>query len=106
VTVAQRTILLIALLLAASACGMRQRAVAEPGITPAAASDLELVARVKTALLNDAIVGNRRIDVQASLGDVRLSGRVATAAERDRALELTRAVAGVRTVSSDLVIQP
>ena len=90
------------LLFIAAACAPKPPA----GVSPAEADQIELVARVKTALLNDAIVGTRRIDVQASQGDIRLTGRVASTAERDRAVAIARSVSGVRTVTSDLVIQP
>lgn len=66
----------------------------------------ELIARVKTALLNDPDIGMRRIDVHALDGDITLSGRVASAAERDRAVQITRGVEGVRSVRSELSIQP
>jgi osmotically-inducible protein OsmY len=66
----------------------------------------ELIARVKTALLNDKEIGARRIDVHAADGDITLTGRVASTAERDRAVQITRGVEGVRSVRSELQIQP
>lgn len=66
----------------------------------------ELIARVKTALLNDTEIGARRIDVHTVDGDITLTGRVASAAERDRAVHLARGVEGVRSVRSELEIQP
>ena len=84
-------------------CGSKPRV----AVTTSAQGDqIELSARVKTALLNDPIVGKRRIDVHADGADIRLTGRVASAAERDRAVSLARAVEGVRTATSDLQIQP
>lgn len=67
---------------------------------------VELIARVKTALLNDEIVGARRIDVHAIDGNVTLVGRVASGEERDRAVTIARAVEGVWSVRSELQIQP
>ncbi|MDQ3069951.1 MAG: BON domain-containing protein [Acidobacteriota bacterium] len=96
---------LVAVLALAPGC-----AASKTGVTSAATSqqfaDVELVARVKTALLNDTQVGERRIDVHAANGAVTLSGRVASAAERDRAVELARAVTGVRGVTSRLDVKP
>lgn len=95
-------LLLIAMLILVAACASAPRV----SVSSAQLADAELIARVKTALLNDPVVGLRRIDVLASRDDVRLVGRVASAAERDRAVEIARGVAGVRSVASELVIRP
>jgi hyperosmotically inducible protein len=98
--------LLVSLLLMTSAaCGSRSRIPTQTA-QPADGDQLVLVARVKTALLNDPIVGKRRIDVHVTGGQVRLAGRVATIEERDRAVSLARAVQGVLGVTSDLEIRP
>jgi hyperosmotically inducible protein len=68
--------------------------------------DLTITTRVKTALLNDREIGGARIDVETLKGVVTLSGTVATAAERDKAVAITRKVTGVRDVQSALKIQP
>jgi len=99
-------ILLVLLVLAGAACASAPRAGVTSGAGPAAIAEAELVARVKTALLNDAVVGVRRIDVQARTDEVRLTGRVASAAERDRAVQIARGTPGVRSVISDLEIRP
>ncbi|MEX2273760.1 MAG: BON domain-containing protein [Vicinamibacterales bacterium] len=100
----------IALLLAGvvllPACASRSKVGVSTGITHADGDSLALIARVKTALLNDAIVGRRRIDVHVTGDQVRLTGRVASAAERDRAVAIAGAVPGVSSVTSDLAIQP
>jgi hyperosmotically inducible periplasmic protein len=101
-----RTVLFLCLVAAASACGTTSRVAATPPAGRAAIAEAELIARVKTALLNDAIVGVRRIDVHASGDQIRLTGRVASAAERDRAVQITSGVPGVRSVTSDLEIRP
>lgn len=98
-----RLILVLALVLAA-ACGSKINV--SPGVTPASLAETELIARVKTALLNDTIVGLRRIDVHAAGDHIRLTGRVASAAERDRAAQIARDVPGVRTVTPELEIRP
>lgn len=100
------TILSLALVIAAAACASAPRAGVSSGAAPASIAATELIARVKTALLNDAIVGVRRIDVHADAGAIRLTGRVASAAERDRAVQLAREVPGVRSVTSELDIRP
>lgn len=98
-----RLILVLALVLAA-ACGSKINV--SPGATPVSLAETELIARVKTALLNDTIVGLRRIDVHAAGDQIRLTGRVASVAERDRAVQIAREVPGVRTVTPELEIRP
>jgi len=73
-------------------------------IDPAAIADAQTVVRVKTALVNDPIVGGRTIEVRAVRGVIELSGRVGTQEERDRAITLARAVAGVISVQSSLQV--
>lgn len=104
-TMRPRTLIFL-LALAGAACASAPRVGVSSGAGPASIAATELVARVKTALLNDAVVGVRRIDVQASADEVRLTGRVASAAERDRAVQIARGVAGVRSVIADLEIRP
>lgn len=99
-----RRLLVLALVLGAAACGSKINV--NPGATPASLAETELIARVKTALLNDTIVGLRRIDVHAAGDQIRLTGRVASAAERDRAVQIARDVPGVRTVTPELEIRP
>ena len=59
---------------------------------------------VKTALVNDPDLGTRAIEVRVVLGVARLSGRVLTQAEADRAVGIARSVAGVVDVRSTLQI--
>lgn len=68
--------------------------------------DATITARVKTALLNDAQVGGLRIDVDTALGVVTMSGTVKSATEEQRAMQLARAVPGVRDVKSTLQVTP
>lgn len=97
--------LVLALVVASAACG-GSRAGIDTAVTTSRFNASELIARVKTALLNDKELGARRIDVHAVDGDITLAGRVASAAERDRAVHLARGVEGVRSVRSELHIQP
>jgi hypothetical protein len=69
-------------------------------IDPAAIDDAQTAARVKTALVNDAVLGGHAIEVRVMLGVVTLSGRVFGQTEVDRAVALARSVAGVTDVRS------
>jgi hyperosmotically inducible protein len=68
--------------------------------------DATVSTRVKTALLNDPVVGGLRIDVDTFKGVVTLSGRVRTKEDEAKAIELARKVGGVADVKSSLLIQP
>ena len=81
-------------------------ACASKSIRPAT-DDVGVSTRVRTALLNDPQVAAGQINVTAANGVVTLSGRVRTAAERDRAVTLARQTSGVNDVRSELsVSQP
>lgn len=69
-----------------------------------AVADAQMAVRVKTALVNDAVLGTLRIDVQAEAGVVTLHGAVNAAGEVDLALALVRGVAGVTRVESALTV--
>ena len=68
--------------------------------------DATITTRVKTAFVNDPVVGALRIDVDTFKGVVTLSGRVKTKAEEAKAIELARTITGVTDVRSTLQIQP
>lgn len=97
-----RAAFLVALLAASTACASAPK----PSVSQASFEESALVARVKTALLNDPVVGARRIDVIVQGDQVRLAGRVASTVERDRAVQIARGVQGVRSVTSELEIKP
>lgn len=82
----------------------------KPASTPTAAapevSDQDLSTQVKTALLNDAQLKAFDITVVTMKGDVRLTGVVATAAQREQALLLARGVPGVHSLHDELTIKP
>jgi hypothetical protein len=74
---------------------------------PDALDATTITARVKTAMLNDPVVGALRIDVDtAGSGVVTLSGAVSSDAERDQALALTRKVEGVSDVKDTIKVIP
>ena len=97
--------LAVVTLLFTTACGGTRISMSS-GVTTSQFTATELVARIKTVLLNDAVLGTRRIDVQVIDSAVTLTGRVASKEEEDRALSLTRGVEGVRSARSELVIKP
>ncbi len=68
--------------------------------------DATITTRVKTALLNDPVVGGMRIDVDTFKGVVTLSGRVKTKEEEAKAMSLARKIGGVTDVKSTLLVQP
>jgi osmotically-inducible protein OsmY len=71
-----------------------------------AMDDAVLSTKVKTAFINDLVIGEARIDVETSKGVVTLSGRVKSKDEETKAVELARTVKGVTDVKSTLQIQP
>ena len=74
-------------------------------IDPALFQDAQLAVRVKTVLVNDSVLGVRPIEVTVTGGVARLSGNVASEAEAERAIDLVRAVGGVREVRTELVVR-
>jgi hypothetical protein len=73
-------------------------------IDPAVIADAQTAAQVKTALVNDSDLGDAAIEVRVVRGVARLSGRVRSSAEAERAVSLTRAVPGVTAVESTLQV--
>lgn len=90
-----QTALLIAVLVAAGCA---------PAISSLAIESVRTEARVKTALVNDPVVGVRVINVRMVGTIAELSGRVADDAEATRAQEIVGAVSGVTDVVSRLVV--
>ena len=68
--------------------------------------DATITTRVKTAYINDPIVGALRIDVDTFKGLVTLSGRVKSKEEETKAIALARMISGVTDVKSTLQIEP
>lgn len=67
--------------------------------------DTLLTSRVKSVLLKDPDVSGLAVNVETYKGTVQLSGFVKTVAERNRAVQLARGVAGVRQVRNDILIR-
>lgn len=68
--------------------------------------DATITTRVKTAFINDPVVGALRIDVDTFKGVVTLSGRVKSKQEEETAIALARTIRGVTEVKSKLEIEP
>ena len=68
--------------------------------------DATITTRVKTAFINDPVVGALRIDVDTFKGTVTLSGRVKSKEEETKAIALARTIKGVKDVKSTLQIEP
>jgi hyperosmotically inducible protein len=70
-----------------------------------AVADGTLTAKIKSKMALDDLVKASAIDVDTRDGVVTLSGSVGTAAERQRAVQLARETAGVRTVHDRLEVR-
>jgi hyperosmotically inducible periplasmic protein len=68
--------------------------------------DATVTTRVKTAFINDPVVGAMRIDVDTFKGVVTLSGRAKSKDEETKAIALARTIKGVKDVKSTLQIEP
>jgi len=90
-------VVLLALALICSACG---KSISD------SIDDATITTRVKTAFINDPVVGAARIDVDTFKGVVTLSGRVKSKDEETKAIGLARTIKGVADVKSTLQIQP
>jgi osmotically-inducible protein OsmY len=85
----------------ASACG----AAATRANVSAPVDDATITTRVKTAFINDPVVGAAKIDVDTFKGVVTLSGRVKNKDEEQKAIALARSIRGVTDVKSSLQVQ-
>jgi osmotically-inducible protein OsmY len=84
-----------------TACG----AAATRANVSAPVDDATITTRVKTAFINDPVVGAAKIDVDTFKGVVTLSGRVKNKDEEQKAVALARSVRGVSEVKSSLQVQ-
>lgn len=67
--------------------------------------DTIITTKVKAALLKDPVVSGMVVNVESFKGVVQLSGFVKTAAERDRAVQITKGIGGVRQVKNDIILR-
>ena len=64
--------------------------------------DTAITAKVKAAIFNDAALKSAEINVETFKGAVQLSGFVNSLADINKAVTVTRAVNGVRSVKNDM----
>ena len=67
--------------------------------------DTVITTKVKTAILNEPTLKVAEINVETFKGVVQLSGFVASPAAATKAVEVTRAVGGVKSVKNDMRIK-
>jgi osmotically-inducible protein OsmY len=67
--------------------------------------DATITTRVKTAFLNDPVIGAEKIDVDTFKGVVTLSGHVKNKEQETKALAVARSIKGVTDVKSSLQVQ-
>ncbi|MFZ3040906.1 MAG: BON domain-containing protein [Thiobacillus sp.] len=67
--------------------------------------DTVITAKVKAALIEDPITKATEINVETFKGVVQLSGFVTSQTASNRAVELARGVAGVKSVKNDMRIK-
>ena len=72
---------------------------------PNPVEDATITAKIKSALVSDAATRTSNIDVDTKGGIVILEGTVANDAQALRAIQLTRAIEGVRSVTNNLRLQ-
>lgn len=94
----KRCLATAALVLCVFGCG---GSLSPPRIAPAT-DDASLVARVRTALLNDPIVHGTEINVRSEGGIVVLSGQVHGEQEANAAAAIARRIEGVKDVRSEM----
>lgn len=66
--------------------------------------DSTITTKVKTAMTTDKTVSALDVHVSTDQGKVTLSGNVKSSAEKQRAGEIARSVAGVKSVENDLTV--
>ena len=67
--------------------------------------DSVITTKVKSLLANDDFLKSFQIGVETYKGVVQLSGFVNTQKAIDKAVEITRSVAGVKSVKNDLIVK-
>ncbi len=64
--------------------------------------DSVITTKVKAAIFNEPTLKSAEINVETFKGSVQLSGFVASPADMDKAVEVTRSVSGVKAVKNDM----
>jgi osmotically-inducible protein OsmY len=94
-------LLAVTLLMPLGACG----AAATRANVSGPVDDATITTRVKTAFLNDPVIGGEKIDVDTFKGVVTLSGHVKNKEEETKAVAVARSIKGVTDVKSSLQVQ-
>jgi osmotically-inducible protein OsmY len=91
---------IVALLAATLGCSSTK-----PQSTGEYVDDSWITTKVKTDMLNEPTLKVNQITVETYKGAVQLSGFVNSAANKDKAAEITRSVKGVTSVRNDLQLR-
>lgn len=75
-------------------------------LTVSTGDDANITTAVHTTLMADLQLKHLAIEVETRKGDVKLSGEVATAAQREHAERVVAAVSGVHAVNNQLTVKP
>ena len=67
--------------------------------------DTVITTKVKTAIFNDPNLKSSEINVETFKGVVQLSGFVSSRADINRAVEIARGIAGVKSVKNDMRVK-
>jgi osmotically-inducible protein OsmY len=67
--------------------------------------DQELIAKIKGVLLADSQLRSEPVQVEAYLGDVRLSGTIASPGQKQSAEDAVEQVDGVKSVENELDVR-
>ena len=92
----------------ATGCSKTEIPVSVPGATTTMGTEIDdtvVTASVKSALLGDADIKSFDFQVETRKGEVQLSGFALNQSQIDRAIELTRAVKGVKDVQNKLSLK-
>ena len=92
---------LILVLLTVMGCGSTQK---QEG-TGEYLDDTVITTKVKAAILNEPTLKSAEINVETFKGVVQLSGFVSSSASVNKAIEVTRGVAGVKSVKNSMQLK-
>ena len=95
--------ILVLLIVLASAWGCGSTSTKEG--TGEYVDDSVITTKVKSAILNDSSLKVNEINVETFKGVVQLSGFVRSQADVDKAVQVARGVAGVKSVKNDMRIK-
>lgn len=77
----------------------------QPSNTSAHLSDMQVTTKVKTTLQSNNELKPFNISVVTTKGDVRLTGKLETQAQKDRAILIARSMDGAHTLHDELTIK-